>query len=120
MMIGKLNTYTIDRGETNVSSDPEEFIPVDEATRERWEVEAAEHTFDRIEAFEDGTAPHQDEAATHYEYDIAGLRGHIETVVDGLTEADAEAAANPNSLNDESPVDCNCLRASVASLYCDR
>lgn len=104
MVIGKPNTYTTDEGETNVSVDPEDLIVVDEPTRERWEAEAAEFTLDRIEAYEDGTAPHFDEATTHYEYNVSELREYVGTVVDELAGADAEAAAGgPDAPDEESP-----------------
>ncbi|MFC4989568.1 MULTISPECIES: RPA family protein [Saliphagus] len=51
-VVGKPRTYETDDGTVNVSLRPESIAVVDEATRNRWVVETAERTLDRIEAFE--------------------------------------------------------------------
>jgi RPA family protein len=52
-VVGKPRTYETDDGEVNVSVRPESISEVDEATRDRWVVETAERTLDRIQAFDD-------------------------------------------------------------------
>ena len=52
-VVGKPRTYETDDGNVNVSVRPESITEVDAATRDRWVVETAERTVDRIEAFDD-------------------------------------------------------------------
>lgn len=49
---GKPRTFETDDGTVNVSVRPESITEVDAATRDRWVVETAEQTLDRIEAFD--------------------------------------------------------------------
>lgn len=100
MVIGKPSTYTTDEGDTYVSIDPEEVIVTTQETRNRWAAEAAEHTLDRIEAFEAGTAPHGEEAEAHYDYDIPELRAHIENVVDELAESGENSEGDDASVEE--------------------
>jgi len=51
-IVGKPRTYETDDGTINVSLRPESISVVDDETRDRWVVETAERTLDRIEAFE--------------------------------------------------------------------
>ncbi len=53
-IVGKPRTYETDDGTVNVSLRPESIAVVDDETRDRWVVETAERTLDRIEAFEAG------------------------------------------------------------------
>ncbi|QCS43833.1 RPA family protein [Natrinema versiforme] len=55
-IVGKPRTYETDDGTVNVSLRPESIAVVDDATRDRWVVETAEQTLDRIEAFEEWEA----------------------------------------------------------------
>jgi len=52
-VVGKPRTYETDDGSVNVSVRPESITEVDAATRDRWVVETAERTLERIEAFDD-------------------------------------------------------------------
>ena len=52
-VVGKPRTYETDDGSVNVSVRPESITVVDAATRDRWVVETAERTLERVEAFED-------------------------------------------------------------------
>jgi len=73
-VVGKPRTYETDDGDVNVSVRPESITAVDEATRDRWVVETAERTLDRIEAVQ--AAGEDDPAADEYvamareEYDL--------------------------------------------------
>ncbi|TYT63886.1 RPA family protein [Natrialba swarupiae] len=55
-VVGKPRTYETDDGTVNVSLRPESIAIVDEATRDRWVVETAERTLERVEAFEEWEA----------------------------------------------------------------
>ncbi|MFC6725032.1 RPA family protein, partial [Halobium palmae] len=52
-VVGKPRTYETDDGQVNVSVRPESITEVDAATRDRWVVETAERTLDRVAAFDD-------------------------------------------------------------------
>jgi hypothetical protein len=52
-VVGKPRTYETDDGSVNVSVRPESITEVDAATRDRWVVETAERTLERVDAFED-------------------------------------------------------------------
>ena len=52
-VVGKPRTYETDDGTVNVSVRPESITTVDAATRDRWVVETARRTLERIEAFDD-------------------------------------------------------------------
>jgi hypothetical protein len=50
-LVGKPRTFETDDGEVNVSVRPESITEVGEAERDRWVVETAEQTIERIRAF---------------------------------------------------------------------
>jgi RPA family protein len=58
-VVGKPRTYETDDGEVNVSVRPESITTVDEATRDRWVVETAERTIERLQRF--GAADEEDD-----------------------------------------------------------
>ena len=103
-VVGKPRTYETDEGDTNVSLRPESITVVDAATRDRWVVETAERTLERIEAFEGaasgtsegGEAAAPDEyaamAETQYDPDLSVYRDQVVSALEELEE-DAEVAA---------------------------
>jgi RPA family protein len=52
-IVGKPRTYETDDGTVNVSVRPESISEVDAATRDRWVVETAERTLERVDRFEE-------------------------------------------------------------------
>ena len=52
-VVGKPRSYETDDGETNVAVRPESISEVDEPTRDRWVIETAEQTIERLEAFDE-------------------------------------------------------------------
>ncbi|QLG60668.1 RPA family protein [Halorarum salinum] len=52
-VVGKPRTYETDDGNVNVSVRPESITAVDAATRDRWVVETARRTLERVERFDD-------------------------------------------------------------------
>lgn len=92
---GKPRTYETDDGSTNVSVRPEAMTPVEVAARDRWVVETADRTLDRIAAFgEDGN---EAAAMAREEYDlpIETYRDVVIEALEGLEEdSAAEAAAD--------------------------
>ncbi len=55
-VVGKPRTYETDDGTVNVSVRPESIAVVDAETRDRWVVETAERTLDRITGFDEWLA----------------------------------------------------------------
>lgn len=53
-VVGKPRTFETDEGEMNVSIRPESITAVDEPTRDRWVVETADRTIERLQAFDEG------------------------------------------------------------------
>jgi len=90
-VVGKPRTYETDEGDTNVSLRPESITVVDAATRDRWVVETAERTLERIEAF-DGADEYAAMAETQYDPDLSVYRDQAVAALEDLEE-DAEVAA---------------------------
>ena len=87
---GKPRTYETDDGTVNVSLRPESITVVDAATRDRWVVETAERTVERLERFADGEGEYVAMAREHYGDDVSEYR---EAVVEALEGIEQEAAA---------------------------
>jgi hypothetical protein len=66
-VVGKPRTYETDDGSVNVSVRPESITVVDAATRDRWVVETAERTLERVEAFGDEGNEYARMAAERYD-----------------------------------------------------
>ena len=90
-VVGKPRTYETDEGDTNVSLRPESITVVDAATRDRWVVETAERTLERIEAF-DGADEYAAMAETQYDPDLSVYRDRAVAALEDLEE-DAEVSA---------------------------
>jgi RPA family protein len=90
-VVGKPRTYETDEGGVNVSLRPESITVVDAATRDRWVVETAERTVERIEAF-DGADEYAAMAETQYDPDLSVYRDQVVSALEELEE-DAEVAA---------------------------
>jgi len=90
-VVGKPRTYETDDGGVNVSVRPESIQVVDAATRDRWVVETAERTVDRIGAFDDEGNEYARMARE--EYDLPTDR-YVESAVSALEsveESDGDA-----------------------------
>ncbi len=98
-VVGKPRTYETDEGDVNVSVRPESISEVDEATRDRWVVEAAERTLDRIRKFndQDPEDPDIDEyvamANEEYGADVEPYRQSVVGALESMEDA-AEASAD--------------------------
>jgi RPA family protein len=93
-LTGKPRTYETDDGSTNVSVRPEAITVVDERTRDRWVVETAELTLDRITAFDDETNEYARMAREEYATDPDAYREAVIAAIEELettTVADASA-----------------------------
>ncbi len=90
-IVGKPRTYETDDGDVNVSLRPESISVVDGSTRDRWVVEAANLTLERIENFDD-TNEYATMADTQYDPDLSIYRDSVISALEDL-EADDEVAA---------------------------
>ncbi|MBV0902363.1 RPA family protein [Haloarcula salina] len=95
-VVGKPRTYETDEGDVNVSIRPESISEVDEATRDRWVVETAERTLDRIQRYADADLddPAVDEyiAMADEEYDQLSVENYRQSVVGALESLQDEQA----------------------------
>jgi hypothetical protein len=84
---GKPRTYETDDGSVNVSVRPESITVADAESRDRWVVEAADRTIDRITAFDEEQSEYAAMAAQEYDYSIEQYR---DAAIEALEELDAE------------------------------
>jgi Uncharacterized protein conserved in archaea len=90
-VVGKPRTFETDEGDMNVSIRPESITAVDEPTRDRWVVETADRTIERLQAF--------DEGATEY---VRLAREEYGTTVEPYQQAAVEAL---ESLEESAAID---------------
>ncbi|WP_049899309.1 RPA family protein [Halococcus agarilyticus] len=88
---GKPRTFETDDGETNVAVRPESITVVDADARDRWVVEAAERTIERIQAFDDDTNEYARMAAERYDLPVENYRRAAVSALESLEEADEVA-----------------------------
>ena len=89
-VVGKPRTYETEEGEVNVSVRPESISTVDEATRDRWVVETAERTIERIRAFNEDSANEYVQMA-HDESDLP-VDTYRQAAIEALESLEAEHA----------------------------
>ena len=95
-VVGKPRTYETDEGDVNVSVRPESISEVDEVTRDRWVVETAECTLDRIRHFTDDEAAVDEYVAMardEYGEDVEPYRQSVVGALESMEDA-AEASAD--------------------------
>ncbi|MFC4541239.1 RPA family protein [Halosolutus amylolyticus] len=106
-IVGKPRTYETDDGTVNVSVRPESIAVVDDDTRDRWVVETAERTLDRIEAFREweaeqeapesgSTAPtneYAQMARERYDSPVENYRRDVIQALESLEEIETDATA---------------------------
>jgi len=91
-VVGKPRTYETEDGDVNVSIRPESINQVDESTRDRWVVEAAERTLERIRSFEnEGVEEYAEMARERYDSPVENYKRVVEDALEGL-EAEAGTA----------------------------
>ena len=83
---GKPRTYETDDGTVNVSVRPEAITVVDAATRDRWVIEAADRTLDRIEAFDDEGNEYARMARERYGEDVSAYQEAVVSALESVEE----------------------------------
>ncbi|WP_458207288.1 RPA family protein [Haladaptatus sp. NG-SE-30] len=106
---GKPRTFETDDGTVNVSLRPESITVVDESTRDRWVVETAERTLERIEAFDDDSNRYASMAKQEYDAPIESYRDNAIRALESLDTTDSSSGgtsgtdtADEADTNDES------------------
>ena len=91
-VVGKPRTFETDDGGVNVSVRPESISVVDAETRDRWVVETAERTLDRIAAFDDDENEYGAMAREQYEYPASTYKESVVEALQSLEDEEADAA----------------------------
>ena len=92
-VVGKPDTFETDDGSVNVSMRPESITVVDEATRNRWVVETAERTLERVSTFEDG-GEYATMAREEYDRPVENYRRVAVEALESLDTEQAESTAD--------------------------
>ncbi|MFC7008832.1 RPA family protein [Halalkalicoccus salilacus] len=92
-VVGKPRTYETDDGSINVSLRPESITEVDTATRDRWVVETAQRTLERIKRFEDESNEYATMAQEEYELSVENYHQEVLAALESLDEAETDAEA---------------------------
>jgi RPA family protein len=87
-VVGKPRTYETDDGGINVSVRPESITAVDATTRDRWVVEAATRTLERVAAVDDEGNEYARMARDEYDLPVADYREMAFAALEGLDETD--------------------------------
>jgi len=87
-VVGKPRTYETDDGSVNVSVRPESITAVDATTRDRWVVETAQRTLERVAAFEDESNEYARMAREEYDHSTDEYRETALAALEGLDETD--------------------------------
>ncbi|WP_254545454.1 RPA family protein [Halomarina pelagica] len=99
-VVGKPRTYETDEGEVNVSVRPESITTVGADTRDRWVVETATRTLERVGAFDDG-GEYAEMVREHYgedgEFDVERYRRAALSALEDLDSDGEESEAEPEA-----------------------
>jgi hypothetical protein len=101
-VVGKPRTFETDDGSVNVSLRPESITATDETARERWVVETAERTLDRIEAFDDETNEYAEMARDEYDTAVETYRREV---VEALEALDGGGGSDDDDTEDADDAD---------------
>ena len=94
-VVGKPRTYETEEGDVNVSIRPESISEVTAAERDRWVVETAERTIERIQAVRGDEADEYVEMANEqYDHAIENYKRMVEEALESLEGEQAEASAD--------------------------
>jgi RPA family protein len=86
-IVGKPRTYETDDGSINVSVRPESITEVNAATRDRWVVETAQRTLERIESFDDEGSEYARMAKEQYDLPVDSYK---QAAIGALESLDTE------------------------------
>ncbi|PSQ00879.1 DNA-binding protein [Halobacteriales archaeon QS_5_70_17] len=92
-VVGKPRTFETDDGDVNVSVRPESITVVDADTRDRWVVETATRTLERVAAFDDEEAGGEYAAMARERYPDLDVEDYRRAALSALEELDEEETA---------------------------
>ncbi|ADJ13752.1 RPA family protein [Halalkalicoccus jeotgali] len=92
-IVGKPRTYETDEGDVNVSVRPESITEVDVGTRDRWVVETAERTIERIEAFDEEANEYAAMAREEYDLPVENYQQNLLSALESV-EGSEETGEN--------------------------
>ncbi len=96
-IVGKPRTYETDDGTINVSVRPESITTVDASTRDRWVVETADRTLDRIEAFDEEGNEYARMAREQYDLPTETYKNAAVAALQSLEGTDELASDEPDA-----------------------
>jgi len=83
-VVGKVGIYTTEDGNVLTSLRPETISIVDAETRDRWVLETARQTLDRIKRLEDGSSENLAMVEEHYSLDLEQYRQMVVSALESL------------------------------------
>jgi hypothetical protein len=86
-VVGKPRTYETEDGSMNVSVRPESISQVDEQTRDRWVIETADLTRERIEAYDSEANEYGQRAQAEYDMGTEPYRLALIEALESLDES---------------------------------
>jgi RPA family protein len=98
---GKPRSYETDEGETNVAVRPESINHVEEPVRDRWVVETAAQTIERIQAFDAETNDYAHMAREEYGDSISSYREEAIAALESLETTDNPVDEDDASIDPE-------------------
>lgn len=101
-IVGKPRTYETDDGDVNVSLTPESVNVVDQKARDRWVIETAEHTAERIEAFDPEDNQDAQMVESRYEIELEDYKQMVREALRGFEDESAEDRADTADAEDGS------------------
>src|SRR5699024_7958679 len=105
-VVGKPRSYETDDGETNVAVRPESISEVDESTRDRWVVETADRTIERLEAFDAEINDYARMAREEYGERLSPYREAAIEALESLDSSDTPTShSSPPSESEETQTD---------------
>ncbi|TKX79047.1 DNA-binding protein [Halorubrum sp. SD626R] len=100
-VVGKPRTYETDDGTVRVSVRPESITEVDAATRDRWVVETANRTIERVAAFDDDGNEYARMAREEYDFDPETYKAAALSALEDLDESDGDELAGDGSAGED-------------------
>jgi hypothetical protein len=101
LLAGKPRSYETDEGETNVAVRPESINHVEEPVRDRWVVETAAQTIERIQAFDAETNDYAHMAREEYGDSISSYREEAIAALESLETTDNPVDEDDASIDPE-------------------
>jgi RPA family protein len=99
-VVGKPRSYETDDGDTNVAVRPESITTVDESTRDRWVIETAEQTIDRLQAFGAETNEYAQMAREEYGEVLSPYREEVIAALESLDESEEAVGESGDAQSD--------------------